>query len=188
MGKSSKNRSFFVHGMMHNTRKLYRYVKLHPGETGSVLILVAGIILFVATSALLFWYMKWSWIGYGILQGVFFGFIVGAIVIENVSPNKQIAAIGAVTGMTLDLAVSLQQNSPGTAITALAKLISSIVNALHQAAAETGVPPPEDLAITWGLWVFIILVGIIMIIGRVTSKYKKREKAEVEPDTKVVEI
>ena len=99
-------------------------------------------------------------------MGVILGLLVGLVVLVKVSIKLQIAAVGAFTGMGIDLAATAtQEDGPATALNSLATLISNTVHAAASAAQQTGLPNPLTVPLSVGIWVFIAVIAITMFIG-----------------------
>jgi len=128
--------------------------------------IAAILILIVAGITLAFYLMAWNWAFYGVIMGVIFGLLVGLVILVTVSTKVQMAAVGAVTGMGIDLATTAtQKDGPATALNSLASFVAKTVHAAGSAAQQTGLPNPLELPLTVGLWVFIGVLAITMLIG-----------------------
>ncbi|HKJ67202.1 MAG TPA: hypothetical protein VKA68_04545 [bacterium] len=129
------------------------------------------VLVFVSFLVILTWifyHFQWSWTWYGAILGMMFGLIIGMLILIKVPSKVQAAGFGAVAGVGTDFAITrLSSDTATTAINSLASFISNSVDVVDTAARTTGVLDPEKLPLTVGMWVFVIVVGLMMLLGSI---------------------
>lgn len=148
--------------LIHPTIKM----KMAPSRAKIYVIAVLIFIAFVGGINALFIYVIKNWTIFGIVMGVIFGLTIGYFIIVKVPKKVQIAGVGVVTGMGIDWLASISKESgPQTAINSLATLISNVIVASKEAAAQAGLPSLPEKPISIGLWVFFIVLGLLMLFS-----------------------
>ena len=136
--------------------------------------------VFIAAITLItlaFYNFHWSWILYAILVAVLFGLLAGFVVLTRVPKNAQVALIGAFTGMAIDLgATASLEGAPTTALNSLAGLVTNTVRSVMGAARRTGLPDPLEVPLAAGLWVFIAVLGLVMLFGLIFEPQNHKEQ------------
>ncbi len=125
-----------------------------------------GFIAFTAILGVVFHQFRLPWQLYAAIVGVQFAIACGVVVLVNIHPKAQIAAVGAISGMGLDQMIgSANESESLTAIDTLAKIVVNTVSSITNATGETGLPAPQRLTLSVGLWSFFIALALIMLFG-----------------------
>lgn len=107
---------------------------------------------------------------FAMFSGVFLGCIASVIIIVSVPLNLQYMIVGGILGLGTNLfATKNQAANVRTAIGSLAKLVTTTVKAVSSAAEDTGLPTPEEIALTIGIWCFLGSVLLTLAVGNALS-------------------
>jgi hypothetical protein len=129
-----------------------------------------GILAFIFCLGLLtfaFYAFRWNWNLYAVIVGVLVGGGTGYLVIMSVPAKVQLAGASAVFGFSLDSGANalLKPDAPTSSLTTLATLIGNSNSAVNQALVQTGLPAISAVSLSYGLWAFVIVVGVSMAVG-----------------------
>lgn len=140
----------------------------------------------LAVITLLFYSYEWNWTVYCILLGIVLGLTAGVVVLVRIPGKVQIAGLGAITGVGLDsiITVGLGESSK-SALNSLAGLIANVIAAIRETSVIGAIQQPDldagsetvlqaelfgTYAMTVGLWVFFIVLGLMMLFGAIADE------------------
>ena len=107
---------------------------------------------------------------FAMFLGVFVGCLASAVIIVSVPLNIQYMVVGGILGLGTNLFASKNQAANvKTAIGSLAKLVTTTVKSVSSAAADTGLPTPQERALTVGIWCFLGTILLTLAIGNAVS-------------------
>jgi hypothetical protein len=107
---------------------------------------------------------------FAMFLGTIVGLIASVIIMVSVPLNIQYLIVGGILGLGTNLfATKSQTRSVTTAIGSLAKFVITTAKAVSSAAEDTGLPTPEEIALTIGIWCFLGSILGTLAIGNAFS-------------------
>lgn len=147
-----------------------------------------GYVLFLILITTPFVLLKDAWRWYAVIVGIVFGLTAGVIVLTKVARSIQIAAFGAITGIGVDSLFNSNHYTEGSqevaattssaisgyptnVVERLASVISNIIEAVKFGSKRADVALPlTDHDLTIGLWVSLLVLGLMLLFGWVSDK------------------